>query len=219
MSIFRFVAFVAILGGWFGSGSPGAVQAQTIPFILAGSGDVSGGLLPLAPNLPVDHVSSGWATKVGTHSGDGAIQLIAPPDLGSLTAQFQSARPYRFVSQRNSNNVLACNYGDVTAALPAAQPGLATFISISPGADLGNPLDDTFIIAFLAEFRPELSQCSGLFAPNRLKSGRFQMLAISGPVVIDLQRGGVVNATGEGPIPYTWYGVGSLTFKFPFGLF
>jgi hypothetical protein len=195
--------------------------AQTIPFLVAGSGDLPSGSLPLAPGISADHnTQSGWGVKIGAHTGEGALQLIAPPDLSALTADFESVRPYRFTSSLSPNDVLACNYGLTTGPLPAAKPGRATFYSIDAGSDPASPLDDTFIITFLAEFRPALDECSGKFDKKRLKDGSFTMLAISDPVHIDLANGIVVSAASSGaPIPYTWYGVGTLSFKFPFGWF
>lgn len=117
--------------------------------------------------------------------------------------------------------MLACNYGVTTGNLPAASPGQATFYSIDGGADPNTPFDDTFIIGFVAEFRPALEECSGRFDPSRLKSGSFTMYALSSPVKIDAANGIVVDAdsTPENliSISYSWFGVGTLKFKWPFG--
>ncbi|MCC7334496.1 MAG: hypothetical protein IT422_05350 [Pirellulaceae bacterium] len=196
--------------------------AQTIPFLVVGSGNAPGGFIPLAPEIPMDHnTENGWAIKLGDHTGDGALQLVAPPDLANLTAQFSSIRPYRFVSSANPTDVLACNYGITTGSLPAASLGQATFYSIDDGADPSTPFDDTFIARFVAEFRPALEECSGKFDPSRLKNGSFTMYAFTAPVKIDAVNGIVVdvNSTPENliPISYSWFGFGTLKFKWPFG--
>ncbi|MCA9194854.1 MAG: hypothetical protein KDB03_23950 [Planctomycetales bacterium] len=195
--------------------------SQTIPFFITGSGYVPGGYFSLTPFVPIDHnTESGWGIKIGHHTGEGGFQLTAPPNMSTLSVDFSSSRPYHFVSSDDPRNVLACNYGVITGDLPASQPGTATFHSIDSGADPDSPLDDTFIISFLAEFRPALDDCSGKFHKSRLKNGSFMMLALSKPVKIDLANGIVVNANTPGaPIAYSWYGLGTLTFKWPFGLF
>ena len=79
--------------------------AQTIPFVIAGSGDIPGGWLPLAPGFSVDHnTQAGWGIKLGSHTGEGGFELVAPPDLANLTADFASSRAYHFttVSPRGS---------------------------------------------------------------------------------------------------------------------
>ncbi len=198
--------------------------AQTIPFVIAGSGDIPGGWLPLAPGISVDHnTQAGWGIKLGSHTGEGGFELVAPPDLANLTADFASSRAYHFTSSAHPGDVLACNYGITTGELPAAEPGRATFYSIDNGADANTPFDDTFIITFWAEFRPALDECQGKFASSRLKSGSFKMLAISGPVNIDAAKGIVVSADSTSgnlvPIPYSWYGAGTLKFNWPYGWF
>lgn len=193
------------------------VQAQTIPFLVLGSGVTDD--LPLAVGVPAEHRATGWATKVGQHESVGMIQLVSPPDFGTLTADFESAQPVRFVSSANPNNVLACNYGVTSGPLPAASPGKATFVSVDAGTDPNTPLDDTFIIVFLAEFRPALEECSGRFAPTRLKSGSFTMLAVTKEVKLDPVNGVAVSADPDSEIEFSWVGAGSLSFKWPYAFF
>ena len=219
----RISAFAALLV--FIAFSTATAQAQTIPFFITGSGEVVNGEIPLfVAQGPIDHTTdAGFGIKIGPHTGDGQFELVADADLATLTAQFQSTTPYEFRSSFGGNNVLACNYGVTTGELPADEPGVATLHSINAGADPNTPLDDTFIITFWAEFRPALDSCTGKFRRGRLKSGSFMMLAISGPVVLG-PNGTMINAdtvdpNNPEPMPYSWYGLGTLTFRFPFGLF
>lgn len=174
-------------------------SGQTLPFIIVGSGVIPKGI-PLTPNDIRPHRSVGYASFVGFHTGAGAIEVLE--NTSPTTADFQSAKPYRFKSIFG-RDVLACKYG---VTQDAAEPGEVELIPVDPT----NPLNDIFIGVFLAEFTPDIPSCKGKF--RRLKDGSFLMLAISEPFRATASGGVPLEEDSNGKIDYNWVGLGSLTF-------
>jgi hypothetical protein len=106
----RFVKFTAMLfvaSLFIGLGASQKVAAQTVPFFIAGSGNVTDGLV-LDPTVVNPHKSIGYATAVGLHTGEGEIRFLG--FTSPSTGIFESGVPYKFTSLFNRRNTLACNY-------------------------------------------------------------------------------------------------------------
>jgi hypothetical protein len=155
--------------------------------------------LPLPGQPPRSHWSVGEATDLGFYFGDGSVQTdtAAPNTNGDISGAFGSGVdiksgipvPYVFIGENGDR--LACEYGQTVSAST-----LGTFQLVPlPGPNAG-----MYIAYFIAEFVPLPAQSTGKFAGV---TGGWVMYAVTEPFLL-----GSTN-----PIPYAWYGTGSLTFK------
>lgn len=174
--------------------------AQTVPFLIVGSGDIPEGL-SLIPGESRPHTSVGYATSVGFHRGQGSVQII--DFLSQTTAAFKSGTPYKFTSILNRRDTLACNYGTVDATPGASEPGSVTLYPVDPENGI-------FYAIFIAEFTPALAECTGKF--SRLRDGNFLMYARTEPFQVVGADAVAVPSDADGIIQYSWIGVGSLRF-------
>ncbi len=174
--------------------------AQTVPFLVFGSGDIPEGL-SLIPGESRPHNSFGYATSGGFHRGQGSFEIIGFES--QTTATFKSTTPYKFTSLLNSRDTLACNYGTVDATPGASEPGNVTLYPVDPENGI-------FYAVFIAEFTPALEECTGKF--SRLRDGNFLMYARSEPFQVVGADALPVPGDADGAIQYSWIGLGSLTF-------
>ena len=200
MRFVKFTAMLIVAGLFVGVTASQNVAAQTVPFFIAGSGNIPEGL-PLIPGESRPHNSVGFATSVGVHKGEGAFEIIG--FTSATTATFQSTRPYKFTSFSNRRNTLACNYGTVDTTPAATEAGEVTLYPVDPANGI-------FYAVFIAEFTPALEECTGKF--RRLTDGNFLMVAISEPFQIVGAEGLPLQDDPDGQIQYSWYGVGTLTY-------
>jgi hypothetical protein len=161
-------------------------EAQVKPFKITGGGPAPDGIA-LTPGVPAPHSATGNATELGKYTGESSFQIL--DYTGPLTAEFSSAPNFVFVAANGDH--LAMTYGDVNNG--AKQPGQVTLVPNSDGS---------FTAYFVAEFNPDLPNCTGRFA--KLTGGSFIMYAVSDPFFI------VGPMTT--PFNYTWHGSGTLTF-------
>jgi hypothetical protein len=161
-------------------------HAQVKPFKITGGGYVPEGI-SLIPYTPVPHSTVGNATELGNYTGEGWFQIL--DFTGPLTADFSSAPNVVFVAANGDH--LAMTYGDTDNG--AKQPGEVMLFPNSDGSFTGY---------FIAEFNPDLPNCTGRFA--KLTGGSFIMYAVSDPFFIV--------GTSTTPFFYTWHGSGTLTF-------
>ena len=161
-------------------------EAQVKPFKITGGGYAPEGI-SLIPDNPVPHSTVGNATELGKYTGEGSFQIL--DFTGPLSAEFSSAPNVVFVAANGDE--LAMTYGDTNNG--AKQPGEVTLV----------PNDDgSFTAYFVAEFNPDLPNCTGRFA--KLTGGSLIMYAVSDPFFI--------LGTSTTPFNYSWHGSGTLTF-------
>jgi hypothetical protein len=141
-------------------------QAQVKPFKITGGGYAPDGI-SLIPLTAVPHSTVGNATELGNYTGEGFFQIL--DYTGPLTAEFSSAPNVVFVAANGDQ--LAFTYGDTDNG--AKQPGEVTLF---PEAD------GSFTAVFVAEFNPDLENCTGRF--EKVTSGSFVMVAVSEPFFI-----------------------------------
>jgi hypothetical protein len=166
--------------------APSRAEAQVKPLKITGGGSAPYGL-SLIPYTPASHNATGNATELGKYTGEGWFQIL---DLtGPLTGEFSSAPDFVFVAANGDH--LAMTYGDTGNG--AAEPGQVTLMPNSDGS---------FTAYFVAEFNPDLPNCTGRFA--KLTGGSLIMYAVSDPFFI--------MGTSTTPFNYTWSGTGTLTF-------
>jgi hypothetical protein len=163
-------------------------EAQVKPLKITGGGSAPDGIA-LTPYTPAPHSATGNATELGNYTGEGFFQILE--GTGPLTAEFSSAPNFVFVAANGDH--LAMTYGDVDNG--AAQPGEVTLMPNSDGS---------FTALFVAEFNPDLPNCTGRFA--KVTGGSLIMYAVSDPFFI------VEGGTATTPFNYTWSGSGTLTY-------
>jgi hypothetical protein len=161
-------------------------EAQVKPLKITGGGYAPDGIA-LIPYTPAPHSATGNATELGSYTGEGWFQIL--DHTGPLTAEFSSAPNFVFVAANGDH--LAMTYGVTSNG--AKQPGQVTLVPNSDGS---------FTAYFVAEFNPDLANCTGRFA--KLKGGSLIMYAASDPFFIV--------GTSTTPFNYTWSGSGTLTF-------
>jgi hypothetical protein len=161
-------------------------EAQVKPFKITGGGYAPDGI-SLIPDTPAPHSATGNATELGHYTGEGWFQIL--DYTGAFTAEFSSAPNFVFVAANGDH--LAMTYGDTNNG--AAEPGQVTLVPNSDGS---------FTAYFVAEFNPDLPNCTGRFA--KLTAGSFIMYAVSEPFFI--------LGTSTTPFNYSWHGSGTLTF-------
>ncbi len=147
-------------------------NAESKPFKITGGGYAPDGI-SLIPYTAVPHSTEGNTTMLGKYTGEGWFQIL--DFTGPLTAQFSSAPNVVLVAANGDH--LAVTYGDTNNG--AAQPGEVT---LTPNAD------GSFTASFVAEFNPDIPNCTGRFA--KLTGGSWIMYAESDPFFIlgDLPR-------------------------------
>jgi hypothetical protein len=161
-------------------------EAQVKPLSITGGGYAPDGIA-LTPMTAAPHSLTGNANELGQYTGDGFFQIL--DYTGPLTAEFSSAPNCIFVA--SNGDQLAMTYGDVNNG--AKQPGQMTVVPNNDGS---------FTAYFIAEFNPDLANCTGRF--TKLTSGSLIMYAVSAPFFIQ-------GATTT-PFSYTWQGSGTLTY-------
>jgi hypothetical protein len=166
------------------TGSP--ANAQVKPLNITGGGYAPDGIF-LTPYTVGPHTVAGNANELGNYTGEGFFQIL--DYTGPLTAEFSSAPNCVFVAANGDQ--LAMTYGDVNNG--AKQPGQMTVVPNNDGS---------FTAYFVAEFNPDLANCTGRFA--KLTGGSLIMYAVSAPFFIQ-----GANTT---PFSYTWQGSGTLTY-------
>jgi hypothetical protein len=166
--------------------APSRAEAQVKPLKITGGGYAPEGI-SLIPNTPAPHSAAGNATELGNYTGEGWFQILEYTS--PLTAEFSSAPNFVFVAANGDQ--LAMTYGDMENG--AEGPGQVTLVPNSDGS---------FTAFFIAEFNPDLPNCTGRFA--KLTGGSLIMYAVSEPFFIV--------GTSTTPFNYSWYGSGTLTF-------
>ena len=161
-------------------------EAQVKPLKITGGGYAPDGI-SLIPDTPAPHSAEGNATELGKYTGQGWFQILNYT--GDYTAAFSSAPNFVFVAANGDH--LAMTYGDIENG--AEEPGQVTLVPNSDGS---------FTAYFVAEFNPDLPNCTGRFA--KLTGGSLIMYAVSDPFFIQ--------GTSTTPFNYTWSGTGTLTF-------
>ena len=161
-------------------------EAQVKPLKITGGGYAPDGI-SLVPDTPAPHSATGNATELGKYTGEGWFQIL--DYTGPLTAQFSSAPNFFFVAANGDH--LAMTYGDTSNG--AKQTGQVTLVPNSDGS---------LTAYFVAEFNPDLPNCTGRFA--KLTGGSLIMYAVSDPFFIV--------GTSTTPFNYSWSGTGTLTF-------
>ena len=161
-------------------------EAQVKPLKITGGGYAPNGI-SLIPYSSEPHSASGNATELGNYTGEGWFQIL--DFTGPLSAEFSSAPNFVFVAANGDH--LAMTYGDVENG--AEEPGQVTLVPNSDGS---------FTAYFVAEFNPDLPNCTGRFA--KLTGGSLIMYAVSEPFFIV--------GTSTTPFNYIWSGSGTLTF-------
>jgi hypothetical protein len=119
--------------------------------------------------------------------GEGWFQIL--DYTGPLSAEFSSAPNFVFVAANGDR--LAMTYGDTNNG--AEQPGQVTLVPNGDGS---------LTAYFVAEFNPDLPNCTGRFA--KLTGGSLIMYAVSDPFFI--------LGTSTTPFEDSWSGSGMLTF-------
>ena len=161
-------------------------QAQVKPLKITGGGPAPDGI-SLIPGTPSPHSATGNATELGNYTGEGFFQIL--DFTGPLSADFSSAPNFVLVAANGDR--LAMTYGDTNNG--AKQPGQVTLVPNSDGS---------LTAYFVAEFNPDLPNCTGRFA--KLTGGSLIMYAVSDPFFI--------LGTSTTPFDYSWHGSGTLTF-------
>jgi hypothetical protein len=167
--------------------APSHAEAQVKPLKITGGGPAPDGI-SLIPGTPAPHSATGNATELGTYTGEGFFQILE--FTGPLSAEFSSAPNFVFVAANGDH--LAMTYGDTSNG--AKQPGQVTLVPNSDGS---------LTAYFVAEFNPDLPNCTGRFA--KLTGGSLIMYAVSDPFFIV--------GTSTTPFNYTWEGSGTLTYS------
>jgi hypothetical protein len=174
-----------------------AAQAQvTKPFKIKGGGIATTGL-PFPGQPPREHTSVGEATHLGRYHGDGTVQTDTLPDLATgAPGEFGGGSPYVFVGGNDGANgdKLVTWYGRTDH--DASQPGSYTIDVLAALPD-GTLIVEAF---FIAEFVAQPDQSTGKFAGV---TGSWIMYAQTAPFVLG----------ASDPVPYTWEGEGTLTFR------
>ena len=165
---------------------PSRAEAQVKPLKITGGGYAPEGL-SLIPYTPAPHSAVGNATELGNYTGEGWFQILEYTS--PLSAEFSSAPNFVFVAANGDH--LAMTYGDTENG--AEQPGEVTLVPNSDGS---------LTAYFVAEFNPDLPNCTGRFA--KLTGGSLIMYAVSEPFFIV--------GTSTTPFNYSWFGSGTLTF-------
>jgi hypothetical protein len=168
------------------TGTPRA-EAHTKKFKITGGGYAPDGL-PLIPYTPGMHTVAGNATELGKYTGEGFFQLL--DYTGQLSAEFSSAPNCLFIGANGDQ--LAMTYGVV--ANGAKQPGQLTLVPNNDGS---------FTAYFVAEFNPDVANCTGKF--EDVTGGSIIMYAVSDPFFI--------LGTTTTPFNYTWHGEGKIEFS------
>jgi hypothetical protein len=166
--------------------APSRAEAQVKPLKITGGGSAPDGIA-LTPDTPAPHNATGNATELGNYTGQGWFQIL--DYTSGTTADFSSAPNFVFVAANGDH--LAMTYGVTSNG--AAQPGQVTLVLNS---------DNSYTAYFVAEFNPDLPNCTGRFA--KLTGGSLIMYAVSEPFFI-------LGATTT-PFNYTWSGSGTLTY-------
>jgi hypothetical protein len=161
-------------------------EAQVKPLKITGGGPAPHGIA-LIPGTPAPHSATGNATELGKYTGEGFFEIL--DYTGQFTAEFSSAPNFVFVAA--NGDYLAMTYGDVNNG--AKEPGQVTLVPNSDGS---------FTAYFVAEFNPDIPNCTGRFA--KLTGGSLIMYAVSDPFFIE--------GTSTTPFNYTWSGTGTLTY-------
>jgi hypothetical protein len=161
-------------------------EAKVKPLKITGGGSAPNGL-SLIPFTPEPHSATGNATELGKYTGEGWFQIL--DYTGPLSGEFSSAPNFVFVAANGDQ--LAMTYGDTNNG--AKQPGEVTLVPNRDGS---------LTATFVAEFNPDLPNCTGRFA--KLTGGSLIMVAVSDPFFI------LGNSTT--PFNYTWFGTGTLTY-------
>jgi len=139
----------------------------------------------------------GEATYLGVYYGDGSVQTdtAVPKSNGDISGEFgsgiESGTPVPYVFIGADGDRLACEYGQTVSASTQGTFELVPLPTFGPGM---------YMAYFVAEFVPLPAQSTGKFAGV---TGGWVMYAVTEPFLL-----GSTN-----PIPYAWYGTGSLTFK------
>jgi hypothetical protein len=157
-------------------------EAQVKPLKITGGGYAPDGIF-LIPDTPAPHSATGNATELGKYTGDGWFQILDD------TGRFSSAPNFVFVAANGDH--LAMTYGDTDNG--AKRPGQVTLLPNSDGS---------FTAYFVAEFNPDLPNCTGRFA--KLRGGSLIMYAVSDPFFI--------MGTSTTAFSYEWSGSGTLTY-------
>jgi hypothetical protein len=166
----------------------GPAAAQVVPFEVTGGGPVPDGTSLLGADSR--HSATGTATHVGKYSGDGIFNSLSfDPTTGGGTFHGK----FTFVAKNGDR--LACTYGDTDNG--ADQPG--TYQAFPAG---GNKV----YVAFMAEFNPIPSECTGRF--KTVVDGSFLMTAASDPFELSIDANGFTP-----PYRYRWEGSGWLEYK------
>jgi hypothetical protein len=161
-------------------------EAQVKPLKITGGGYAPNGIC-LIPDSPEPHTATGNATELGHYTGEGWFQIL--DYTSKLTAEFSSAPNFVFVAANGDH--LAMTYGDTNNG--AKQAGQVMLVPNSDGS---------FTACFVAEFNPDLPNCTGRF--TKLTGGSLIMYAVSDPFMID--------GNFTTPFNYTWSGTGTLTY-------
>jgi hypothetical protein len=164
----------------------GRADAQVKPLKITGGGPAPDGI-SLIPGTPSPHSATGNATELGNYTGEGFFQIL--DFTGPLSADFSSAPNFVFVAANGDR--LAMTYGDTRNG--AKEPGQVTLVPNSDGS---------LTAYFVAEFNPDLPNCTGRFA--KLTGGSLIMYAVSDPIFIV--------GTSTTPFNYTWTGSGTLKY-------
>jgi hypothetical protein len=166
--------------------APSRAEAQVKPLKITGGGYAPDGI-SLIPDTPAPHSAVGNATELGHYTGEGSFQIL--DYTGPLTAEFSSAPNFVFVAANGDH--LAMTYGVTSNG--ANHPGEVTLVPNSDGS---------LTAYFVAEFNPDLPNCTGRFA--KVTAGSLIMYAVSEPFFI--------SGTSTTPFIYAWSGTGTLTF-------
>jgi hypothetical protein len=170
-----------------------SAEAQTRPFFIKGGGTAA--FIPFDPDSDEDgtatHVSTGNATYLGGHSGEGAIELLA--FTSANTATFQSAKPFEFSSKHLR---LAFDYGRADKGVPA---GVVTLYPAGPSHP--GKVVAIFDAIFTLSSATPLTK-AGIKKAEKVGDARFRMIATTEPFVFGVKV----------PVAYTWAGEGTLTF-------
>ncbi len=182
------VALIAVLGS-----ANQKAKAQEKHFAIAGIGVGPSGL-PLPGQDPRPHWIIGNATHLGLHYGLGTVRTdsAAFHADGTITGEFGSGDPFVFVGANGDK--LVCYYGRTDKG--ASSPGTFVLTPVTDGSDF------MFTAAWIAEFVPVSSECTGKF---KGVSGSWIMYAYSAPFLLG----------SSDPIVYWWEGEGSLNFQKP----
>jgi hypothetical protein len=162
-------------------------DAEVKAFKIKGGGYAPYGM-PLIPDTPVSHTAEGEATELGEYTGEGFFQLL--DYTGPLTAEFSSAPNIVFTAANGDH--LAMTYG--VTANGAKEPGQVTLYPNEDGS---------FSAVFVAEFNPDIANCTGKFAD--LTGGSVIVTAESEPFFL--------LGTTTTPFGFSWSGSGTLTYK------